>query len=102
MDAAEAAEAEQAEPIAGPSGLCGQRLGPAPSQDLVFADAMEEVCTILIFVNDFICSRSWSLCRCIFFFFFLVIARQKMMYWYNIVAMEINNKYVFILGNKII
>ena len=37
-----------------------------------------------------------------FFFFFLVIARQKMMYWYNIVAMEINNKYVFILGNKII
>ena len=48
-DAAEVEEAEQEEPIAGPSGLCGQRLDPAPSQDLVFADAMEEVCTIYIF-----------------------------------------------------
>ena len=49
VDAAETEEAEQEEPIAGPSGLCGQRLDPAPSQDLVFADAMEEVCTIYIF-----------------------------------------------------
>ena len=58
--AAEAAEAEQAEPIAGPSGLCGQRLDTASSQDAVFIDAMEEVCTIKIFVNDCIRSRSRS------------------------------------------
>ena len=59
MEEAEQAEhAEQAEPIAGPSGLCGQRLDTASSQDAVFADAMEEVCTIKIFVND--CIRSWS------------------------------------------
>ena len=50
VDAAVAEKAEEAaEPVAGPSGLCGQRLDPAPSQDLVFADAMEEVCTIYIF-----------------------------------------------------
>ena len=50
VDAAVAEQAEEAaEPVAGPSGLCGQRLDPAPSQDLVFADAMEEVCTIYIF-----------------------------------------------------
>ena len=59
-DAAEVEEAEQAEPIAGPSGLCGQRLDAAPSQDAIFTDAMEEVCTIKIFVNDCIRSRSWS------------------------------------------
>ena len=42
------AEVEQAEPIAGPSGLCGQQLSAAPSQDAMFIDAMEEVCTIQI------------------------------------------------------
>ena len=41
----EAAEAT-AEPVAGPSGLCGQRLDLAQSPDMTFADAMEEVCTI--------------------------------------------------------
>ena len=60
-DAAEVEEAEQEEPIAGPSGLCGQRLDPAPSQDLVFADAMEEVCTIYIFCCVYKCIRSRSL-----------------------------------------
>ena len=44
--AADAEEAEQAEPLAGPSGLCGQQLSTAPSQDATFIDAMEEVCTI--------------------------------------------------------
>ena len=44
--AADAEEAEQAEPLAGPSGLCGQQLSTAPSQDVTFIDAMEEVCTI--------------------------------------------------------
>ena len=44
--AVDAAEAEQAEPIAGPSGLCGQQLSAALSQDATFTDAMEEVCTI--------------------------------------------------------
>ena len=49
-DAAVAEQAEEAaEPVAGPSGLCGQRLDPAPSQDATFIDAMEEVCTIYIF-----------------------------------------------------
>ena len=56
----EAEQAEQAEPIAGPSGLCGQQLDTASSQDAVFTDAMEEVCTIKIFVNDCIRSRSRS------------------------------------------
>ena len=65
VDAAETEEAEQEEPIAGPSGLCGQRLDPAPSQDLVFADAMEEVCTIYIFVIDCIWNRNRSLWRCV-------------------------------------
>ena len=65
VDAAETEEAEQEEPIAGPSGLCGQRLDPAPSQDLVFADAMEEVCTIYIFVTDCIWNRNRSLWRCV-------------------------------------
>ena len=64
-DAAEVEEAEQEEPIAGPSGLCGQRLDSAPSQDLVFADAMEEVCTIYIFVTDCIWNRNRSLWRCV-------------------------------------
>ena len=64
-DAAEVEEAEQEEPIAGPSGLCGQRLDPALSQDLVFADAMEEVCTIYIFVIDCIWNRNRSLWRCV-------------------------------------
>ena len=64
VDAAGAEQAEPAEPIAGPSGLCSQRLDAAPSQDAVFTDAMEEVCKY-IFVND--CIRSWSrsLWRCI-------------------------------------
>ena len=44
--AVDAAEAEQAEPIAGPSGLCGQQLSAALSQDATFTDALEEVCTI--------------------------------------------------------
>ena len=61
VDAAETEEAEQEEPIAGPSGLCGQRLDSAPSQDLVFADAMEEVCTIYIFCCVYKCIRSRSL-----------------------------------------
>ena len=61
VDAAETEEAEQEEPIAGPSGLCGQRLDPAPSQDLVFADAMEEVCTIYIVCCVYKCIRSRSL-----------------------------------------
>ena len=50
--AADAEEAEQVEPLAGPSGLCGQQLSTVPSQDATFIDAMEEVCTIYIFVND--------------------------------------------------
>ena len=41
-----AVDAAEAEPIAGPSGLCGQRPDAAPSQDASFTDAMEEVCTI--------------------------------------------------------
>ena len=46
-DAADAADLEEAaEPIAGPSGLCGQQLSAAPLQDATFIDAMEEVCTI--------------------------------------------------------
>ena len=50
VDAAVAEQAEEAaEPVAGPSGLCGQRLDPASSQDATFIDAMEEVCTIYIF-----------------------------------------------------
>ena len=48
VDAAE----EAAEPVAGPSGLCGQQLSTVPSQDATFIDAMEEVCTIYTFVND--------------------------------------------------
>ena len=48
-DAAVAEQAEEAaEPVAGPSGLCGQ-LSTVPSQDATFIDAMEEVCTIYIF-----------------------------------------------------
>ena len=61
ITAVDAAVAEQEEPIAGPSGLCGQRLDPAPSQDLVFADAMEEVCTIYIVCCVYKCIRSRSL-----------------------------------------
>ena len=50
VDAAETEEAEQAEPIAGPSGLCGQRLDLALIPSESFADAMEEVCiNILLF-----------------------------------------------------
>ena len=53
VDAAVAEQAEEAaEPVAGPSGLCGQQLDAAPLQEASFADAMEEVCTIYIFVND--------------------------------------------------
>ena len=49
-DAAVAEQAEEAaEPVAGPSGLCGQQLDAAPLQEASFADAMEEVCTIYIF-----------------------------------------------------
>ena len=44
VDAAETEEAEQAEPIAGPSGLCGQRRDLALIPAESFADAMEEVC----------------------------------------------------------
>ena len=47
ITAVDAAE-EAAEPVAGPSGLCGQ-LSTVPSQDATFIDAMEEVCTIYIF-----------------------------------------------------
>ena len=47
---ADAEEAEQAEPVAGPSGLCGQRPDIALSRDGDYTDAMEEVCTIQIFV----------------------------------------------------
>ena len=43
--AVDAAEAEQAEPNAGPSGMCGQRPDLAQSPE-TFTDAMEEVCTI--------------------------------------------------------
>ena len=68
-DAAVAEQAEEAaEPVAGPSGLCGQQLDAAPLQEASFADAMEEVCTIYIFVtvgtgigafgDVFKCSRS--------------------------------------------
>ena len=50
VDAAVAEQAEEAaEPVAGPSGLCGQQLSTVPSQDATFIDAMEEVCTIYIF-----------------------------------------------------
>ena len=44
--AVDAAVAEQAEPGAGPSGLCGQRPDIALSRDGDYTDAMEEVCTI--------------------------------------------------------
>ena len=51
VDAAVAEQAEEAaEPVAGPSGLCGQQLSTVPSQDATFIDAMEEVCTIYIFL----------------------------------------------------
>ena len=43
---ADAEEAEQAEPVAGPSGLCGQQADIALSRDGDYTDAMEEVCTI--------------------------------------------------------
>ena len=41
-----AAADEAAEPIAGPSGLCGQRPDLAQSPEATFTDAMEEVCII--------------------------------------------------------
>ena len=47
-----AAEAAEAEPVAWPSGLCGQRPDAAQSQDGSYTDAMEEVCTIQIFVAN--------------------------------------------------
>ena len=66
VDAAVAEQAEEAaEPVAGPSGLCGQQLDAAPFQEASFADAMEEVCTIYIFVNGCIWSRNRSLWRCV-------------------------------------
>ena len=61
-DAAVAEQAEEAaEPVAGPSGLCGQQLDAAPLQEASFADAMEEVCTIYIFCCVYKCIRSRSL-----------------------------------------
>ena len=35
---------EEAEPTAGPSGLCGKRRTAQPSADPSFMDAVEEVC----------------------------------------------------------
>ena len=68
-DAAVAEQAEEAEeaaePVAGPSGLCGQQLDAAPLQEASFADAMEEVCTIYIFVDDCIWNRNRSPWRCV-------------------------------------
>ena len=64
VDAAVAEQAgEAAEPIAGPSGLCGQRLDAAPLQEASFADAVEEVCTIYKFCIDCIRSLSWGFWR---------------------------------------
>ena len=49
--AADAAAADEAatetEPVAGPSGLCGQRPDTALSPNVTFTDALEEVCTTL-------------------------------------------------------
>ena len=39
-----AAAADEAEPTAGPSGLCGRRCEVQPSPDPSFRDAVEEVC----------------------------------------------------------
>ena len=38
------AAADEVEPTAGPSGLCGRRRAAQPSPDSSFADAVEEVC----------------------------------------------------------
>ena len=65
VDAEEAEQAEQAESLAGPSGLCGQQLSTVLSQDATFIDAMEEVCTIYIFVDDCIWNRNRSPWRCV-------------------------------------
>ena len=48
--AADAAEGAEAEPVAGPSGLCGQRPCLVQSPDATFTDAMEEVCTFKYFL----------------------------------------------------
>ena len=40
--------ADEAEPTAGPSGLCGRRRATQPSPDLSFMDAVEEVCKIIV------------------------------------------------------
>ena len=45
--------ADEAEPTAGPSGLCGRRRAAQPSPDASFADAVEEVCKNY-FIHSFI------------------------------------------------
>ena len=42
--AADEAAADEAEPTAGPSGLCGRRRDAQHSPDASFVDAVEEVC----------------------------------------------------------
>ena len=41
---------EEAEPTAGPSGLCGKRRTAQPSADPSFMDAVEEVCKIIFLI----------------------------------------------------
>ena len=44
---------DEAEPTAGPSGLCGRRRAAQPSPDASFVDAVEEVCKNY-FIHNFI------------------------------------------------
>ena len=48
-----AVAADEAEPTAGPSGLCGRRRAAQPSPDASFVDAVEEVCKNY-FIHNFI------------------------------------------------
>ena len=51
--AADEVAADEAEPTAGPSGLCGRRRAAQPSPDASFVDAVEEVCKNY-FIHNFI------------------------------------------------
>ena len=50
---ADEAAADDAEPTAGPSGLCGRQRAVQPSPDASFEDAVEEVCKNY-FIHNFI------------------------------------------------
>ena len=51
--AADEVAADEAEPTAGPSGLCGRRRAAQPSPDASFVDTVEEVCKNY-FIHNFI------------------------------------------------